>query len=148
MLRRWCTLLGLGLVLAAPLLAQDIPPPLRDWQGWVLHDVPRHACPFLANQAPGSDSYRCAWPGRLVLAADKDGGRFSLDVHVDAPSWVVLPGDNRHWPQQVSLGKQPATVLLHDGVPMLWLAAGDYQIHGQLPWTSRPADLRVPDTIA
>src|SRR6185437_4302445 len=26
-------------------------------------------------------------------------------------------------------------------------AAGDYQIHGQLPWTSRPADLRVPDTI-
>ena len=147
MLGRLCGLLVLGLLFAAPLPAQDIPPPLRDWQGWVLHDIPQHACPFLANQVPGSDSYRCAWPGRLVLDADKDGGRFSLDVHVDAPSWVALPGDNRHWPQQVSLGKQPATVLLHDGVPMLWLAAGDYQIHGQLPWTSRPADLRVPDTI-
>ncbi len=148
MLRRLSVLLGLGLLLAAPLLAQDIPPPLRDWQGWVLHDVPRHDCPFLANQMPGSDSYQCAWPGRLTLDAGKDGGRFGLDVHVDAPSWVALPGDSRHWPQQVSLGKQPATVLQHDGGPMVWLAPGDYQIHGVLPWVSRPADLRVPDSIA
>ena len=147
MLRRWCILLGLGLLLAAPLLAQEIPPPLRDWQGWVLHDVPRHDCPFLANQMPGADSYRCAWPGRLTLDAGKDGGRFSLDVHVDAPSWVALPGDHRHWPQQVNLGRQPATVLEHQGEPMLWLAPGDYQIDGLLPWASRPASLRVPESI-
>lgn len=147
MLRRWCVLLGLGLLLTAPLLAQDIPPPLRDWQGWVLHDVPRHACPFLANRAPGSDSYRCAWPGRLTLDAGEDGGRFSLDVHVDASSWVALPGDSRHWPQQVSLRNQPATVLAHRGEPMVWLTPGDYQIKGLLPWTLRPADLRVPEAI-
>ena len=133
MLRRWCVVLGLGLLLVAPLVAQDIPPPLRDWQGWVLHDVPRHGCPFLANQAPGPDSYRCAWPGRLTLDADKDGGRFSLDVHVDAPSWVTLPGDDKHWPQQVDLGNQPATVLQRQGEPMVWLTPGDYQIKGLLP---------------
>ncbi len=147
MLRRLCALLGLGLLLAAPLLAQDIPPPLHDWQGWVLHDVPEHACPFVANQMPGSDSYRCAWPGQLTLDADKNGGRFSLGVHVDAPSWVALPGDERAWPQQVSLGQQPATVLDHQGAPMVWLAPGDYQIHGLLPWVSRPATLRVPESI-
>jgi len=147
MLRRLCILLGLGLLLAAPLVAQDIPPPLRDWQGWVLHDVPRHACPFLANQAPGEDSYRCAWPGRLALDADEDGGRFSLEVHVDAPSWVALPGDARHWPQQVALGNRPATVLEHQGEPMLWLEPGDYRIQGMLPWTSRPANLGVPESI-
>ncbi|MEO9079963.1 MAG: hypothetical protein ABI268_11720, partial [Rhodanobacter sp.] len=147
MLRRWCFLLGLGFLLLTPLLAQDVPPPLRDWQGWVLHDVPRHGCPFLANHAPASASYRCAWPGRLTVDADKNGGRFSLDVHVDASSWVALPGDHRHWPQQVNLGKQPATVLLHQGEPMVWLAQGDYQIHGLLPWTSRPANLRVPESI-
>ncbi len=148
MLRRSSVLLVLGMLLAAPLLAQDIPPPLRDWQGWVLHDVPQHDCPFLANQMPGSDSYQCAWPGRLTLDAGKDGGHFSLDVHVDAPSWVALPGDSRHWPQQVSLGKQPATVLQHGGEPTLRLAPGDYQIHGVLPWVSRPANLRIPDSIA
>ncbi len=147
MLRRWCIWLGLGLLLAAPLLAQDIPPPLRDWQGWVLHDVPRHDCPFLASQVPGADSYRCAWPGRLTLDAGKDGGRFSLYVHVDAPGWVALPGDQRAWPQQVSLGQQPATVLEHQGEPMVWLAPGDYRIDGLLPWLSRPASLRVPESI-
>ncbi|MEO8746873.1 MAG: hypothetical protein ABI379_04335 [Rhodanobacter sp.] len=147
MLRRSFALLGLGLLLAAPLLAQDIPPALRDWQGWVLHDVPEHACPFLASRAPGSDSYRCAWPGRLTLDAGKDGGRFGLDVHVDAPSWIALPGDHRNWPQQVNVGNQPATVLEHEGAPMLWLAPGDYQIQGLLPWASRPARLHVPEAI-
>ena len=147
MLRRWCVVLGLGLLLAAPLLAQEIPPPLRDWQGWVLHDVPRQGCPFLANQAPDADSYRCAWPGQLTLEVDKNGGRFSLDVHVDAPSWVGLPGGARAWPQQVGVGKQPATVLEHQGEPMVWLAPGDYQIHGLLPWVSRPASLQVPASI-
>jgi hypothetical protein len=147
MLRRLCILLGLGLLLTAPLAAQDIPPPLRDWQGWVLHDVPGHACPFLADQAPGEDSYRCAWPGRLALDAGEDGGHFSLEVHVDAPSWVALPGDSRHWPQQVNLGNRPATVLEHQGQPMLWLESGDYHIQGELPWTSRPANLGVPESI-
>ena len=147
MLARTLGLLGLWWLLAAPLPAQDVPPPLRDWQGWVLHDVPQHACPFLATQAPNVGNRLCAWPGRLVLDAGKDGGRFSLDVHVDAPSWVALPGDAKSWPQQVSANNQPATVLERDGVPMLWLVPGDYQLRGSLPWTARPARLRMPVTI-
>ncbi|MBB6247141.1 hypothetical protein [Rhodanobacter sp. A1T4] len=134
-------------LMASPLLAQDIPPPLRDWQAWVLHGVPQHDCPFLANQMPNAGSYQCAWSGRLTLDANKDGGHFSLDVHVDAPSWVVLPGDARNWPQQVSTNKQPATVLQHEGQPMLWLTAGDYILQGTLPWTARPPRLRVPASI-
>ena len=127
MLARLVGLLGMWLLLAAPLPAQDVPPPLRDWQGWVLHDAPQHACPFLANRTPDADSYRCAWPGRLALDAGKDGARFSLDVHVDAPSWVALPGDGRAWPQAVTSNSQAAVVLRHDDRPMLWLPPGDYQ---------------------
>jgi hypothetical protein len=141
-------LLGLlWLLIALPSLAQDVPPPLRDWQAWVLHDVPQHDCPFLAGRMPGDGSYRCAWPGRLTVEADKDGGRFRLDVHVDAASWVALPGDARNWPQQVSIDRQAATVLQRGGVPMLWLAPGDYQLSGTLPWATRPARLRVPAAI-
>jgi hypothetical protein len=152
MFRRSPGLLGLGmlslwLLFATPLPAQDVPAPLRDWQGWVLHDVPRHGCPFIANQMPGEGSYQCAWPGRLALDATKDGGRFSLGVHVDAPGWIALPGDGRNWPQQVDVDKQPATVLQRAGVPMLWLMPGDHQLSGTLPWASRPARLRVPATI-
>jgi hypothetical protein len=143
---RALALLGLWLLMT-PLAAQDIPPALHDWKGWVLHDVPQHGCPFIANQAPGEGSYQCAWPGRLTLDVDNTGGRFSLDVHVDATSWVTLPGDGRHWPQQVMLGNQPAAVLKHDDVPMLRLEPGDYQLHGVLPWTARPASLQVPASI-
>ncbi|MGH8157836.1 MAG: hypothetical protein ACREPQ_06930 [Rhodanobacter sp.] len=139
--------LGLWLLLATPLFAQDIPPPLHDWQGWVLHDAPQHDCPFLANQTPAPGSYQCAWPGRLTLDAAKDGGHFSLDVHVDAPSWVALPGDGKNWPQQVSVNNQPATVLQRGDQPMLWLLPGDYQLRGTLPWTARPARLHVPAAI-
>ncbi len=149
--RRLPWLLGLcwllGTLLVSPLQAQDIPTQLRDWQAWVLHSMPNHDCPFLANQMPNAGSYACAWPGRLALSADKDGGHFSLDVHVDAPSWVALPGDARSWPQQVSTNHQPATVLQHDGQPMLWLTAGDYTVQGGLPWTVRPARLHVPASI-
>jgi hypothetical protein len=147
MLARTLGLLGLWLLLAAPLPAQDVPPPLRDWQGWVLHDLPQHDCPFLASQAPNAGNRLCAWPGRLLLDAGKDGARFSLDVRVDAPGWVALPGDARSWPQQVSANNQPATVLQRGDQPMLWLAPGDYQLRGTLPWMARPARLRVPSTI-
>ena len=147
MLARLIALLGLCLLLAAPLPAQDVPPPLRDWQGWVLHDAPQHACPFLANQSPGADGYQCTWPGRLALDAGKDGATFSLAVHVDAPGWVALPGDEHAWPQAVTSNNQPAVVLQHDDQPMLWLAPGDYQLRGTLPWSERPARLRVPTEI-
>ena len=147
MLARVIRWLGLGLLLAAPVLAQDVPPPLRDWQAWVLHDVPQHDCPFLANRMPAADSYQCAWPGRLTLDAGKDGARFSLAVHVDATSWIALPGDEHAWPQAVTANDQPAVVLRHDAQPMLRLAPGDYQLRGTLPWSERPARLRVPMAI-
>ena len=148
MRHRHAWLLGLCLALVAPLMAQDVPPALRDWQGWVLHDAPQRDCPPLTNRAPDTDGSRqCAWPGRLTLAAGNDGASFALQVRVDAPAWVALPGDERTWPQQVSVDNQPATVLARDGAPMLWLQPGDYQVRGTLPWTARPARLRVPQSI-
>ena len=147
MFRRLCILLVLGLLLALPLPAQEVPPPLQDWQAWVLHDRPEHACPVVSNAAPGRDSYQCAWPGKLTLDARADGARFTLRVSVDAPSWVALPGGLKYWPQQVSVNGQLATVLQHADEPMLWLAPGDYQVRGTLPWAVRPTRLQVPASI-
>ncbi|GLQ88615.1 CvpA family protein [Dyella flagellata] len=138
---------GLLFAVAASLQAQDVPNALRDWQGWVLHDHPQHACPFLANGNPAAGSYQCIWPGRLGVEAGKDGGRFSLDVRVDAPAWVELPGDERSWPQQVTANNKALPVLSRDGHPALWLEPGSYAVHGNLPWDSRPARLRVPPAM-
>lgn len=145
-MRRWSVWVVLWIA-ALPLLAQDIPSPLRDWQGWVLHDLPQHACPFPSDQQPQAGTYRCAWPGRLALEADKSGARFSLDVHVDAPGWIALPGDARYWPQQVTANNKPVPVLKHDDQPQVWLESGEYSLRGNLPWSERPAQLVVPEAI-
>ena len=145
--RSYVFLVPIFLLFALPLVAQEVPPPLRDWQAWVLHDRPEHACPVESNAAPDGDSHQCAWPGKLTVDARAEGGRFTLDVHVDAPSWIAVPGGLKHWPQQVRVNNQAATVLQHDGEPMLWLEPGNYQVRGTLPWTSRPARLHVPAAI-
>lgn len=137
----------MGLLLAAPSVAQQVPPTLRDWQDWVLHQVPAHACPRLAHAPGQDDAWQCAWPGRLALAADATGGRFTLDAHADAPAWIALPGDARHWPEQVRLDGQPAVVLTRDDQPTVRVSPGDHHLQGVLPWSTRPARLHVPAAI-
>ena len=141
-------LLLIGLLLAAPAGAQQVPPPLRDWQDWVLHQVPEHACPRLAHAPGRGEAWQCAWPGRLTLAAGADGGQLTLDVHADAPAWIALPGDTRHWPEQVRLDGQPAVVLQRDDQPIVRVSPGDHRLQGALPWSTPPARLQVPEAIA
>ncbi|HEX7111921.1 MAG TPA: hypothetical protein VF216_05710, partial [Mizugakiibacter sp.] len=125
-----------------------IPPPLRDWQGWVLHGHEARACPLLSTRAARSDDdFQCAWPGRLQLDAGKDGARFTLAVRVDAESWIALPGDTRAWPQDVAVDGKPAPVLVRDGAPALRLGAGTHAVRGTLAWDARPARLRVPEAV-
>ena len=108
---------------AAPPDDAMIPSVLRDWRGWVLKDLDFRACPFLATQMTDDANGRiCAWPGRLKLDADANGASFALHWRVDAPSWIALPGDARHWPQQVKVNGQTQPVLDRGGTPMLWLA--------------------------
>ncbi|HET8554757.1 MAG TPA: hypothetical protein VFL78_08030 [Rhodanobacteraceae bacterium] len=132
-------------LLAMPALAQDVPAPLRDWQGWVLHDYPQHACPFLTGNMPAPDTRRCLWPGQLDVAVDAHGGRFSVTVKVDAESWLALPGDDHHWPQQVTDHGHAIAVHESDGAPVVHLAAGQHQLAGRWSWSSMPARLAMPD---
>ncbi|UGB38624.1 hypothetical protein [Frateuria soli] len=141
-------LLLMGLLLAAPAIAQQVPPPLRDWQDWVLHEEAAHACPRLAHAPGQGEAWQCAWPGRLALSTDAGGGQFTLDAHADAPAWIALPGGVRHWPEQVRLDGQPAVVLERDGQPVVRVSPGDHRVQGRLPWSARPARLHVPGAIA
>ena len=89
--------------------AQAIPPPLRDWQDWVLRGEQFRLCPLASNAddnngGPASASeYRCAWPERLMLNVGAHGGSFTQRWQVYAETWVTLPGDAEHWPRDVRL---------------------------------------------
>jgi len=139
-----------NLALAAPVPPDEsaIPSILRDWRGWVLKDLDFRTCPFLATQMQNdANGHICAWPGRLNLNADASGATFSLHWRVDAPSWVALPGDAQHWPQQVKVNGQTQPVLDRQGSPALWLTPGGYDVAGAIPWHERPQALHVPGGI-
>jgi hypothetical protein len=130
-----------------------IPPALKDWRPWVLKDLDYRSCPFLANSAPNEPAdFICAWPGRLALTSVADGATFSIHWRVEIPGWIPLPGDAEHWPQQVSVNGQRQPVLTHvignaGASPALWLASGNYELSGRIPWHEQPQSLEIPASI-
>lgn len=144
-MRKWLMGCGLLFIWLSPVVAQKIPAALDGWQGWVLHDQPQHGCPFLTGSMPAPNSRRCLWPQQLKLEVSKDGGRFQVRVDVDAESWLVLPGDSRHWPQQVTDRGKPVPVHDRNGTPTLYLSTGQHQLAGVWEWSSMPSRLALPD---
>jgi hypothetical protein len=145
-------LMSLLLITSAPAQtpAPDavVPPPLKDWRAWALKDLDYRACPFLAGHSPTSQAdFVCAWPGRLTLSSGADGATFSVHWRVEANTWVALPGDSEHWPQQVTVNALRQPVLMRNGAPALWLSAGSYEVAGHIPWRDRPQTLTVPVNI-
>lgn len=132
---------------------EEVPPELRNWQGWVLKGEEFRRCPFLAQGQPADtpideNAYRCTWPERLTLSADTQGGNFAQRWQVYADSWVTLPGNLEYWPQDVRVNGAPAALVARDGVPAVRLAAGNYTVSGRFTWSTRPESLPVPTSTA
>ena len=125
-----------------------IPSSLKDWRAWVLKDEEYRSCPFLGNLTPKSaQDFVCAWPSRLTINAQDDGATFSVHWQVEAATWIPLPGDSDHWPQLVTVNNQRQPVVSREGLPVMRLAPGSYDIAGRLPWHQRPQNIRVPNYI-
>ncbi|ATG92034.1 hypothetical protein [Methylomonas koyamae] len=120
---------------------EDAPEALKPWLGWVLHDQPQHGCPFYFNDFQNK---QCAWPGALVLNLQDNRGNFESEWTLYRKGWIELPGDERHWPQAVTVDKQAYPVALKNGKPALELAAGHYRIGGQFSWERLPEQLALP----
>ncbi|HEY0230148.1 MAG TPA: hypothetical protein VGC55_02750, partial [Dokdonella sp.] len=136
------------LLSAVPAQAQSsIPASLEPWRGWVLQGQEYRACPLVAGRPGNAEAdFLCAWPGVLALSAEAGGAGVVQHWRVDAESWVPLPGDAEHWPQQVTLDGQAAAVVDRGG-PALRLAPGSHEIRARIPWRERPQTLRVPQTL-
>src|SRR3989338_1906721 len=90
---------------AGPLTREKAPEPLRPWIDWVLYGHEKERCPFFQGDA---DSRQCAWPARLGLDLSDRGGRFTQQWLLYRDEWVLLPGDDRTWPQDVRVDGRPA----------------------------------------
>lgn len=130
-------------VISAQIAAQ-IPPALQPWQSWVLAKHPKHPCPWLDG-----GEQQCLWVGQTVIEATNTGADFKVDLQLFQDGWVTLPGDVRHWPQQVlarnSLQTTEPAVRDHNGEPQIWLTTGTWQLSGTLRWNEPPAHIQLPE---
>jgi len=147
--------IAIGIFCSMAARAQDaIPPALREWQGWVLHDQEFRRCPFAssadaeAGEPIDAAEFRCVWPEQLTLTVEARGGTFSQRWQVYAESWVALPGDAEHWPRDVRLNGAPVAVVARDEVPQVRLKPGTYALSGRFEWSSRPESLKLPQSTA
>ncbi len=143
--RRGAALVLLALLLgaaaeAAPLAREDVPTPLEPWVEWVMAGHEEQTCPPLL----GGSTRTCVWPARLELALESDRGTFRQVFHVDVASTVRLPGDARHWPEEVRVDGRAAPVVRAEGRPALALPAGRHEVTGRFVWQTLPRLLRVP----
>ncbi|GAA3698198.1 hypothetical protein GCM10022421_00560 [Oceanisphaera sediminis] len=135
------TLLPVSTLALSP---EQVPTPLQPWVDWVLHGEEQRHCPFLYNQGA---SHHCAWPSRLTLDLGDNGGRFSQQWQLYREDWVTLPGDQRHWPRQITVNGKPVAVSANQGNPSIRLPAGNHRIEGQWQWQRLPKHLTLnPDT--
>ena len=126
---------------AKPLTPEQVPEPLKPWVNWVLQDLPELGCPFIYNNY---EQKRCSWPSQLDLDFTATKGTFAISWSVLKESWITLPGDQKHWPQNVTANNTTAPVLGRNGIPAIKLAAGAYQIKGDFLWGAIPESLSIP----
>ncbi len=117
-----------------------VPQELQDWVPWVLHGEEYRNCPFFMSSEPESESQHvCAWPGRLNLDVDSSGGRFSQRWQIYQDSWIILPGDTNHWPQNVTVDVRRISVTARNARPAIRLTPGRYTVSGRFQWQRQPA---------
>ncbi|MFK8067169.1 MAG: hypothetical protein AB8D52_02895 [Gammaproteobacteria bacterium] len=126
---------------AAPISKSEIPDPLGPWIDWVLQDQKQKTCPFIYNNP---NQHRCAWPTRLDLSLQSRSGEFSITWHVYKKSWVTLPGDQKHWPVDVTDNGSIISITNRNGKPAALLTAGEHEIAGKFEWQNMPKALTIP----
>jgi hypothetical protein len=126
---------------AKPLIPEQVPEPLKPWVNWVLQDQPDLGCPFIYNSY---EQKRCSWPSQLNLDFTTSKGSFAISWSVYKESWVTLPGDPKHWPQNVTANNKAVSVLERTGIPSIKLSAGSYEIKGDFFWDAIPESLSIP----
>jgi hypothetical protein len=127
---------------AVPLKPEQVPSPLQPWVQWVLAETEDYPCPLWYSSAEGKN---CRWSGHLGLNLNNTQGTFTSTWQLYKEDWLTLPGDNDHWPLNVTVNNKPVLVMNRDEKPMVKLPAGVYQLQGQFLWDSIPESLTIPE---
>jgi len=135
-------LVVVGLLVVSPVAAKiDVPESMKEWVPWVLHNQEEQLC---TSSYTGKQKF-CVWPEALQLDVGSSGGSFSQRWKMEKKGWIVLPGKEQHWPQDVLLNDKAAVVVSNNGFPAIFVTSpGVYTIKGKFIWASMPESLTIP----
>lgn len=119
----------------------QIPDVLKPWKEWVLYDHPDHFCPVATT---GKGQTFCVWPSQLDLTVNETEAVFLQRWTVYAKSWVMLPGGQALWPDEVKANQRVVPVTVRSGRPGTFLEPGEYVVSGKIRWKTRPEFLSIP----
>ncbi|MGD9209842.1 MAG: hypothetical protein PVI90_03655 [Desulfobacteraceae bacterium] len=137
-------LLGVIHSIHAAIPSPYIPPVLKPWQAWVLHDKQEMICPIHYNDGK---KLLCQWPTRLKLDINHLEGKFEQNWLVFANGWMSLPGNEKLWPEDVMIDGVPAVIILQNNSPSVYLTPGEHYINGRFTWRQIPEVLPVPASL-
>jgi len=122
--------------------SQYVPPPLQPWVNWVLHDLQGYkdyTCPPQMR-----DKEICHWPSLMTLNINATQAEFSQKWQVYNAGWITLPGNAKHWPQQVKINDVDAIVADRAGIPSIFASKGELTLQGQFHFSQIPEFLPIP----
>lgn len=126
---------------AEPLRREEVPAPLQPWIDWALHGERDAGCARLEEDGAARE---CFWPTQLELTLDDHGGSFTQLWNVQRRAWVPLPGDRKHWPQDVVVDGAPAVVIEQQSQAVVELGLGAHRVTGRFEWDRLPEMLPIP----
>ncbi|WP_096086772.1 hypothetical protein [Agaribacterium haliotis] len=129
------------------------PPELEQWRDWLLFDHDDVHCPYIsiAGERAGFEGGErsCLWVSETELRADQRGLDFTVRGQAFAPQWLLLPGDEQAWPEQLvrvsaTQSSKALPVRAKSGRPEVQVD-GAFVIRGRINWPSMPANLALPN---
>ncbi len=126
--------------------APHVPGLLQPWVDWVLHGKEEQL--KCIPQYDDGDIYQCHWPYELKMKLNDQGGEFKQSWLVHNENWVVLPGNSRHWPQDVRVDGETWIIIQKNKTPQIQLQTGIHTITGHFSWPHLPENLQIPSETA
>ncbi len=142
---QWGFILVFFFVLIPPCHAKEdlyVPEQLQPWVDWVLYDKKEQL--ECVPQYNNGNVYQCAWPSKLDVVLNGQGGTFTQSWLVNSQTWVGLPGNGRQWPSDVKVDGDPWVIVQKYKGPGIELSPGPHTITGKFVWSELPENLQIP----
>jgi len=117
---------------------------LTPWKDWVLHNNQHKYCP---NEYNDAQKRHCNWISYLELDLKMRNSQFIMKGILFRKQYVLLPGQNGCWPDDVMQRNNVLAVVPYTKHPAILLPEGPFEISGRFLYERLPESLYIPQQV-